>query len=104
MQRITYHDTKQLHPKFTPDNQHLLYVSEESGIANIMIHNLQNDSVRTVSNLITGAYQVDIDREAQKLVFTSFYRGGYDIFMIKNPLQLKSVQVEKTSFFKQKED
>jgi Tol biopolymer transport system component len=103
MQRITTHETKQLHPKFTPDDTHLIYVSEESGVANIIIHNIQNDSVRTVSNLLTGAYQVDMDRDAQKLVFTSFYRGGYDIFMIKNPLQLKSVQVEKTSFFKQRE-
>jgi Tol biopolymer transport system component len=101
LRRITYHETKQLFPKFAPDGKHLFYVSEECGIANIIIHNIENDSVRTISNLLTGAYQLDMDREGQKLVFTSFYRGGYDIFMIKNPMNLKSVTVEKTSFFKQ---
>lgn len=104
MQRITRDETKQLDPKFTPDGKQLFYVSEVCGIANIVVHNLETDSIRTISNLITGAYQVDTDREAQKLVFTSFYRGGYDIFMIKNPLQLKSVEVKKTNFFKQKEE
>jgi Tol biopolymer transport system component len=99
--RITDNPYREGYPVFTPDGESIVYVSEESGISNIYLNNLKTDSIQAISNLLTGAFQLSWDSKAQKLIFASFYRGGWDIFMIKKPLELDTLKVESTEYFKQ---
>ena len=100
MQRITSVKTKEGHPIFAPDGEKIAYVSEENGISNVFIHDLTSDESWPITNLITGAYQISWDKKAHKMVFTSFYRGGYDIYLLKDPLNLEPVKLEPTEYFK----
>jgi Tol biopolymer transport system component len=98
--RITNSDAIEGSAIFTPDGKRLAYVSEESGISNIYIHNLETGDKYPITNLISGAFQLSWDYQAQKLAFTSFYKGGWDIFLIKNPLELEATGVMPTVFLK----
>jgi Tol biopolymer transport system component len=103
IRRITDTEFRESHPIFSPDNNSLFYVSDRSGIYNIYRQDLQNDSVYAVTNLLTGAFQLSLDREGKTLAFSSFNEGGWDIYTIKNPLELPPVPVAKTEYFKKLE-
>jgi len=101
MKRITDNPARESEPIFSPDGHSLLYVSDRSGIYNIYHHNLQTDSVYAITNLLTGAFQLSLDKEGKTLAFASFSDGGWDIYTLKNPFALKAVQVKKTLFIKE---
>jgi Tol biopolymer transport system component len=103
MQRLTDAKTKEGYPIFAPDGERVAYASEQNGISNIYIHELESGQSWPITNLITGAYQMSWDQKAHKIVFTSFYRGGYDIYLLKDPLNLEPVQLEPTEYFKRLE-
>ncbi len=102
--RITDTPFLETDPIFSPDDSNLMYVSDANGISNIYIHDLKTNEKYAVSNLLTGAFQLSIDKKGQTLVFTSFSELGFDLYVIKNPFDLKEVELEKTVFFKKLED
>ncbi len=85
-------------PIFSPDNKKLLFVSDENGIFNIYIQNLETGDYYPITNVITGIFQIGLDRTANKLVFTTWYEGGYDICLINNPLEMKPLKITPTQF------
>jgi len=101
--RITDKESKEDFAIFFPDRDSLAYISNENGISNIYFHDLNTHQSIPVSNLITGAFQLGFDKKAQKMVFTSFYKGGWDIYLLKNPLDLEPVELTLTEFFKKRE-
>ena len=100
MRRITETDANEDDPIFSPDGEKLMYVSDRTGIYNIYIHNLQNSTSYPVTNLITGAFQLSIDKKGETLVFSSFSEGGWDIYKLENPFDMKEVRVDSTDFIK----
>jgi Tol biopolymer transport system component len=98
LQRITFNRNMDGSALFTPDGKQLAYISEQNGISNIYIHNLETNESYPITNLISGAFQLSWDRQAQKLAFTTFYKGGWDIYLIKNPLQLGRENLSPTVF------
>jgi Tol biopolymer transport system component len=100
MIRITDTPTRESSPIFAPNQDMIAYVAEESGVSNIYFHDLEVNERWPVTNLITGAFQLSWDRNAQRLAFSSFYRGGWDIYLLKNPLDMKALELDKTHYFK----
>jgi len=96
--RITRMPSRESEPVFSADDKKLLYVSDQSGIYNIVLHNLETDSSYTISNLLTGAFQLSLDKKAKTLAFASFSEGGWDIYTLKNPFEARPVSVTKTVF------
>ena len=104
IERITDSPYLETDPVFSPDDQKLLYVSDANGISNIYVKNLETDESYPISNLLTGAFQLSLDKKGHTLAFTSFNQIGFDIYTIKNPFDLEAVELEKTVFFKKLED
>jgi Tol biopolymer transport system component len=100
MIRVTDSETLDRSPIFAPDSNMIAYASEQNGISNIYLHNLETNESWPVTNLITGAFQLSWDKQAQKLAFSSFYRGGWDIYLLKNPLELERVELSQSQYFK----
>ncbi len=103
IKRITHSPARETDPIFAPDGKTIFYVSDRNGIYNIYRHDLQTDSSWAITNLLTGAFQLSMDRDGKQLVFASFEEGGWDIYLIKNPLELKPVTLEKTVYLKKLE-
>ena len=87
-------------PVFSPDGRKILYVSEESGISNIYVFDTETDETYPITNLLTGAFQLSLDKDGKTLAFVSFLEGGWDIYTLKNPFDLPAVSIEPTGFAK----
>ncbi len=100
IERITDTPWEEANPIFSPDAQSLAYVSDKNGIYNLYLHKLDTDESYPVTDVISGVLQANWNRNGNKLVFTSFYEGGFDIYMLSNPLKLKPVELKDTQLVK----
>ncbi|MEJ2054056.1 MAG: DPP IV N-terminal domain-containing protein, partial [Calditrichaceae bacterium] len=98
IRRITNTLSRESDPVFSPDNKKMLYVSERSGIGNIYNLDIETGSTYPVTNLLTGAYQLNLDRDGKTLAFVSFLDGGWDIYMLKNPFEMDTVSIKPTQY------
>ncbi len=100
MRRITQSEFSERDPVWSPDGKRLVYVSDQNGIFNLFETNLETQETYPITNILTGAFQPHWVNN--NLVFTAFYQGGYDIFLLKNPDDIKNgdIQLEDTHFIK----
>ncbi|MBX3043291.1 MAG: PD40 domain-containing protein [Candidatus Kapabacteria bacterium] len=69
-----------------PGDDKLLYVSDKNGIGNIYVMDLFTKKSKPLTNSLTGITQIAISNDASKALFTTQINGGYDIYMMKYPL------------------
>lgn len=74
-------------PVFTENK--LLYVSDKNGIGNVYKLDLETLTSVPITNSITGIAQISLAQDASKLLFATQINGGYDIFMLRFPLERK---------------
>lgn len=96
--RITFSPFNERAATFTSDGKYLIYVSDISGIDNLYRLDLATDSTHAITNCLTGCLRPSGSLQTQRLVFTSLYRGGFDVFMIKNPQDLAPSALKPTNF------
>jgi len=103
IERLTFDPADDGFPVWAPDGDKIAYTSEANGISNIYIMDMATRYSYPITNALTGCFQLSWSKEGSKLVFTSFYEGGYDIYMIKNPLNKESLagKLQNTVFFDQ---
>lgn len=102
--RITYDpENEKTSLAVTPDNNHILYVSDKNGIGNLYYMDINTGATRPLTNSITGITQISLARDASKLLFSTQIKGGYDIYMIRFPLEndLKIDELPLTKFKKE---
>lgn len=87
-------------PAFSPDGKVIAFTSDRSGITNIYLHDLETGTVWPITNVLTCAMQPTWS--GNRLAFTSFYNGGFDIFLLSNPLDIQpgSIRLEQTEWMK----
>lgn len=85
--RVTNQLSNEKSPAWFDGADTLLFVSDRSGIYNIYLRDLTTGEERHLTNLISGANQLSVAANSKRLAFTSFYKGGFDIYLWKNPLQ-----------------
>ena len=90
-------------PEFSPDGKKLAFTSDRSGISNIYLKDLSTGKEWAITNMLTSAFQPSWNGDGSRLVFTSFYNGGYDLYMLQNPLDIKPKEIPPTVFRKQRE-
>lgn len=93
-------------PVYSPPGDKIAFTSDRSGIYNIYVHDLATREEYPLTNLISGAFHLSWAGDGSRMTFVSFYNAGYDIFLLKNPLDLKpgEITVEKTTFLTQLEE
>ncbi|MEJ2545268.1 MAG: peptidase MA family metallohydrolase, partial [Calditrichaceae bacterium] len=101
--RITDTYYRESDPVFSPDGKKLLYVSEKSGISNIYILDMDSSKSYPVTNLLTGAFQLSLDKDGKTLAFVSFLEGGWDVYTLRNPFELKPTSIEQTAYAKKEQ-
>ena len=89
-------------PIYSPAGDYIAFTSDRSGVTNIYLKNFETDEEWPVTNVITGAFLPTWGGSANRLGFASFYYAGYDIYMMKNPLDIQNgeIIVEETQFIK----
>lgn len=104
--RYTHDEAEEISPAFSPDGRKIAYASDASGIKNIYIHDRDSGNRHPITNLLTGVSQISWSREGSRLAFASFYAGGYDIYLLNNPLEIKpgSIDLKKTAYVQRIEE
>jgi len=89
-------DGKNVDPVWAPDGSALAFVSDRSGIPNVFLYNFATQNVYQITHVMTGAMGItDLSpalswaRQADKLAFTVFENGDYNVYMLDNPRALK---------------
>lgn len=76
------------------DGNELIFVSDYNGINNIYKMNIQNgksiSKPTPITNSLSEINQISISANDKKLVFSSLYNLGYNIYLLNNPLDLKA--------------
>ncbi len=95
-------------PVISPDGKKILFVSDYNGITNLYEKDLVvKDSTKSLvdipakplTNSLNGINQLSLSRDGQKLVFTTLFNAGYNIFMINDPFGMKSLDSLKFTPF-----
>jgi Tol biopolymer transport system component len=99
------YDEKQ--PTYGPSDSTLIFVSNRSGIDNIY---LSKDSAgaftdKPLTNLLSGCFTPSWSWDGKKLAFSLFEEGGWDVYLMKDPLsKAMDAELPKTRFIKSMED
>ncbi|RCK76534.1 MAG: tolB protein precursor [Ignavibacteriae bacterium] len=86
------------------DSGLVLFISDLNGINNIYSLDLVTKIYTPLTNSLSGIYQISITKDKNKLTFASLVKGGFDIFLLRTPLERKisTENLEPTEFIKQK--
>ena len=87
----------------SPDGSEILFVSDKNGITNLYKKRIvltDEDTVSSVlelpayplTNSLNGVDQISASADGKKMVFTSLYKMGYNLFMLNNPFELEPVE------------
>jgi len=87
----------------SPDGKEILFVSDKNGITNLFRKRIvlnESDTVSSITdihaypltNSLNGVDQISASYDGKKMVFTSLYKSGYNIFMLNNPFEMEPVK------------
>jgi len=101
IERITnMPNSNQFAPVAGPEDKQILFISDCNGINNIYKKRIVLSSKDTVKNItrlqsvpitnsLNGLYQLSISKDGKKLVFSSLYKGSYNLFLLNSPFDIK---------------
>lgn len=130
--RITETPASEKSPVWSPDGSKIAFVSDRNGVFNIYVQELSRglpkgiyasiegeersekengsfdgslpsqNGVYPITNVLTGIDH--LSWEGDRLAFTCFYKGGFDIYLMKEPLSVKpgELQLKYTSYMQAK--
>jgi len=73
-------------PQVSPDGRKIAFVSDRNGIDNIYVSYLDSAATYPVTDILTGVFSISWAPEGDKIAFSAFNKGGFDIFILKDLL------------------
>lgn len=87
---VTNHEYDHQYPLWSSDNNYIIFTSYRDSIANIYAYNFSPDKpggFAQVTNIMSGCFAPDITKENDYLIFSGFYKKGWDLYLYSNPLE-----------------
>ena len=96
MERITTDEMNDTWPEWAPDNSKLIYTSNRNGVTNLYIADLANKKTYAITNNLSGIFQPSLSKDGKVVAYSGFNKSGFDIFTLKNPLDMKPIDLPIT--------
>jgi Tol biopolymer transport system component len=80
------------YPAWAPDGQSIAFVSDRGGAQNVYLYDPSDQKILQLTDIIGGVFSMSWSRDNDRVVFSAFNEGGWDIFVAKEPLSLKVVR------------
>jgi len=71
-------------PMVSPDGTRIAFISNRNGIDNIYIGAIDSVQYFAVTNILTGVRHVSWAPTGDKLVFSAYFQGAFDIFILES--------------------
>ncbi len=92
-------DADQTSPAVGPDDKRILFISDMNGINNIYEKEIvppakdSSESIvdlpcKPITNSLNGLYQLSVSKDGKKLVFSTLYKGSYNLYLLTNPFEI----------------
>jgi Tol biopolymer transport system component len=79
------------HPVWAPDGERLLFISDRNGARDVYLMDPVDSIFVQLTEVQGGIYSLSWSAENDRVAFTGFNEGGWDIFIAKEPLSLATV-------------
>ncbi len=90
-------------PQLTRDNK-LYYISDQNGIQNIFVMDLETRVSNPITNLISGVMQMSISSDGTRMAINSINGGYLDVFLIQNPYnRIKNEPLKPNTWARERE-
>ena len=66
------------------------------------IYSSMNRSSSVITNLLTGIFQLSLNKYDDTMVFSGYSNRGWNVFRLNNPLDLDQVELKPTNYLQQK--
>jgi len=80
--RLTWDDAHDLQPTWAPDGGHVIWAADLDGVYDLNAVRLADGQRFRLTNVVTGAFQPDVDRAGANVVFTVYGADGYDLRLL----------------------
>ncbi|MDZ7724717.1 MAG: BamA/TamA family outer membrane protein [candidate division KSB1 bacterium] len=100
LKKISGSEHQERAPFYSPDGATLAYTSNRSGVNNIYLYEFSSGDEWPVTNVLTSVHFPSWGGTANRMAFAAFYRGGYDIFIMKHPFSVgrDEIDIKKTGY------
>ena len=71
-------------PVVSPNGKMIAFVSNRNGIDNVYLGYLDSTKYYAVTDVLTGIRDLSWSPDGQKLAFSAFHNGGFDVFVMKD--------------------
>ena len=78
-------------PAWSPDGRKLAFISDRGGTPNIALFDTADSTVTQLTDVLGGVRSLSWSHQNDRLVFSAFDRGGFDVFAVKEPIGTESV-------------
>jgi WD40 repeat protein len=85
-------------PAVSKDKKTLFFISNLNGINNIFAANIDGTSARPLTNSVAKIDQISTCDDGSKLVFSAIRKGGYNMYLMRNPLDRNLDSLPTTKF------
>ena len=91
------------YPIFSNTDDVLFYTADSSGTWNLFRYDLVNKKSTVITNLLTGIFQLSLNKYDDTMVFSGYSSRGWDVYRMNNPLDLEKVDIQPTNYYKNKD-
>ena len=101
--QITDTNFDENYPVFSNTKDFLFFTSDSSGTWNLFKYDLNKRSSSVITNLLTGIFQLSLNKYDDTMVFSGYSNRGWNVFRLNNPLELDQVELKPTNYFATKD-
>ncbi len=91
-------DADETKPAVSKDKKTIFFISNKNGINNIFAASLDGTSARPLTNSVSKIDQISVSDDGSKLAFSAIRKGGYNMYLMRNPLDRKLDSLPNTKF------
>jgi len=99
--RLTNDSYEDRTPTWTSRQDTISFVSDRSGAYNLYMMDVNTGDTWAVTDVLTGVFTPSWSKRGT-VAFASFYHGGYDIYLYKDPFDPDRRKVPELTYFQQK--
>jgi Tol biopolymer transport system component len=88
LRRVSFCRSEDVSPIWSPDGTKLLFVSDRNGSYNLYVHNLADSTTAQLTDVLGGIFSPTWSARGDRLAFTCFNSAGWDVFQVKQPLEI----------------